>query len=247
MDTIQLISGIDIPILELQTSIHQPSIKEISFIGETTYFLVLQLFSINKDMVIASNPQGASGLKSLSNFEIFMMLIRDPQMASKQQDILAVLSILFPDYTPQLLPRSIFCKSNSKEHSFTLDENTYDSFRTVVAQIGCLDNSISGQNGGFNPRGKKAAEIAAKLMRGRQRSAKGGSKNTGGILARYVSILTIAIPSMSLNDCLNLTIFQLYDLMERYSLHLNWDIDMRSRLAGAKPDKEPDDWMKNLH
>ena len=30
-------------------------------------------------------------------------------------------------------------------------------------------------------------------------------------------------------------------------LYLNWDIDLRSRLAGGKPDRHPDNWMKNLH
>jgi hypothetical protein len=52
---------------------------------------------------------------------------------------------------------------------------------------------------------------------------------------------------MSLEETLNLTLYQLYDLVERYTLYTNWDIDIRSRLAGAKPDSKPDDWMKNIH
>jgi len=41
--------------------------------------------------------------------------------------------------------------------------------------------------------------------------------------------------------------FQLYDLVERYSMYSAWDIDIRARMAGAKIDKEPDNWMKNIH
>jgi len=52
---------------------------------------------------------------------------------------------------------------------------------------------------------------------------------------------------MSLNDLMNLTIFQMYDLIERYSLFVNWDMDIRSRLAGGTPDSKPDNWMKNIH
>ena len=52
---------------------------------------------------------------------------------------------------------------------------------------------------------------------------------------------------MSLQDVMNLTMYQLYDLIERYSLYINWDIDIRSRLAGAKMDREPENWMKNIH
>jgi hypothetical protein len=43
------------------------------------------------------------------------------------------------------------------------------------------------------------------------------------------------------------TMFQLYDLIERYMLYIAWDMDARTRLAGGKPDSHPDDWMKNIH
>jgi hypothetical protein len=39
----------------------------------------------------------------------------------------------------------------------------------------------------------------------------------------------------------------MFDLIERYKLYLNWDLDIRSRLAGGKPDSAPEDWMKNIH
>ena len=51
---------------------------------------------------------------------------------------------------------------------------------------------------------------------------------------------------MSLDDCINLTMYQLYDLVERYMLYVNWDLDIKSRLAGAKGDSKPDNWMKNI-
>jgi hypothetical protein len=52
---------------------------------------------------------------------------------------------------------------------------------------------------------------------------------------------------MPLRECLKLTIYQLQDLMERYGLFINWDIDMKSRLAGGKPDKPAENWMRNIH
>jgi hypothetical protein len=52
---------------------------------------------------------------------------------------------------------------------------------------------------------------------------------------------------MSINDILNLTLYQLYDLIERYMLYVNWDIDIRSRMAGAKIEEKPDNWMKSIH
>lgn len=52
---------------------------------------------------------------------------------------------------------------------------------------------------------------------------------------------------MSLDKCINLTVYQLYDLIERYGLYVGWDLDIKSRLAGGKPDDKSDDWMKDIH
>ena len=75
-------------------------------------------------------------------------------------------------------------------------------------------------------------------MRGRQRVAaqKGGDIITS-MFSQYISVLTVGLESMSIFDMMNLTMYQLYDLIERYMLYINWDIDIRSRLAGANPDK----------
>lgn len=99
----------------------------------------------------------------------------------------------------------------------------------------------------FNPADAKAREIAEKLMRGRQRVAAEKGEGAGSIFAQYASILTVGLNSMSLHDVLDLTMFQMYDLIERLSLYTNWDLDVRTRLAGGKPDQQPDNWMKNIH
>jgi hypothetical protein len=52
---------------------------------------------------------------------------------------------------------------------------------------------------------------------------------------------------MSLLDAKKLTIYQLYDLIERYGLYVSWDLDVRCRLAGGSPNSEPDNWMKAIH
>ena len=86
-------------------------------------------------------------------------------------------------------------------------------------------------------------------MKARQRIAaqKAAEQGDSSVFAQYVSTLTVGLGSMSLHDCVNLTMYQMYDLVERYSLYINWDIDLKSRLAGAKPDKPVDNWMKQIH
>lgn len=247
---LQLISGVDIPIPELQVSLHQPTIREISYLGEEQYFSALQILCFNKQIIMAANPQGSSALNAMNNFQIFMTLVTDPEMknvAEKKNMILSMFALLFPRYTAQFLPHGIFFNNPETKHNFTLDENNFDALQRVLSDMGGMNNTAGGQNANFNPANDRAAQIAAKLMKGRQKAAQSRGDSQGGVLARYVSILTIGLNSMSLDKCLNLTVYQLYDLIERYGLYISWDLDIRSRLAGGKPDSKPDDWMKNIH
>ena len=251
MNSLQLISGVDIPIPDLGLILHQPRIKEISLLdNELSYFLILQLIGFDKRILIAQAPQDNSRLSSMTDFDIFMTLLTDPKaenIKKRQTDLLNVLTIMFPGYVPQLLPRSIYMNNPSTKHNITIDENNFTALKEVIEAVGGLHNKGAGENGSFNPKGEKAAKIAAKLMKGRSRVAAQKNESSGGVLARYVSVLTIGLHSMSLEDCLNLTVCQLYDLIERFGLYLNWDLDIRSRLAGGSPDDKPEDWMKDIH
>ena len=116
----------------------------------------------------------------------------------------------------------------------------------LISSVFCI-NSGPMETQSFNPQGQKAKEIAEKLMRARQRVAAQKQDGGGSIFAQYISVLTVGLNSMSLKECQELTMYQLFDLVERYMLYVNWDLDIRSRLAGAKGDKQPDNWMKNIH
>lgn len=242
-----LMTGVDIPFPEIQQQIHQPTIKEISYIGELNYFSGLQLLCLDKSALVLSNPEDNSRLGSMSNFQIFMTMLNEQQPGTedKKAQVISVFELLFPGHRVQFTPRCLFF-NNGQGSSFTLDEVTFDKFQELLKpQIGIL----KGADGGYNPVGRKAQEIANKLMKGKQKIAelKGETRSQGGILSRYVSILTIGLNTMSLQDCLNLTVYQMFDLVERYGLYVSWDLDIRSRLAGGKPDDKPDDWMKNIH
>ena len=73
MDKMQLMTGVDIPIPELQVALHQPSIIEISYMGEQKYFSALSTVCFNKDIILAQNQQsqGISDLALMNNFQIF--------------------------------------------------------------------------------------------------------------------------------------------------------------------------------
>ena len=234
-----LMTGIDIPIEDCAITIHQPSLKEYGFIGEEDLFIGMQCLSLNKMMF----SQDKSILADTSNFQIFMTIMLEPKALDKKRSTQRLLSILFPAYKITFTPNSLLFIGEGG--TTIVDSNNFDSLQEVVKQVLCINSSAN--QTGFNPANEKAREIAEKLMRGRQRVAAQKGDQDGSLIGRYISILTVGLHSMSLEETLNLTLYQLYDLVERYTLYTNWDIDIRSRLAGAKPDSKPDDWMKNIH
>lgn len=235
-----LMCGIDLPIPELQATIHQPKIKEIAFVGEKDFFLGIQCLCIDKNIIA---NQGESLLVNTNNFQIFMTMMKEKEMAEKKDSVINVFSLIFPKYKTLFTPRSIILQSDTQ---IMIDDSNFEILQEYLKEIFCFKSSMS-QELGFNPANDTAKKIADKLMRGRQRVAElNGSANVS-IFSQYLSMLTVGLDSMSLQDLMDLTMFQLFDLVERYQLYINWDIDIRSRLAGGKPDGKPENWMKNIH
>ena len=180
-------------------------------------------------------------LEQTTNFQMFITIMNEKQTSDKKDMVLQVLQLMLPGAKVVFTPRSMLVNFN--ELDIIIDEQNFEIFQNSLRLQFNLGGS--GQET-FKPQNEKAREIAQKLMRGRQRVA--AQKEHGGSqFAQYLSVITVALGSMSLNDAMGLTMYQLYDLVERYGLYLNWDLDIRSRLAGATADKPMDNWMKNIH
>lgn len=235
-----LMCGTDYPVPECQITIHQPRIKEISYIGETDFFSGIQCLCLNKSMFVKDETL----LADTNNFQIFMTIMSEKEAADKKIAVQQVCTLLFPDFKVLFTPRSMILSGNGQ--SIQIDETNFEYLQEAITNICCLKTGPMDQQS-FNPANAQAREIAEKLMRGRQRvAAQKGETNTS-IFSQYLSMLTVGLGSMSLQDTMDLTMFQLYDLVERYMLYINWDMDIRTRLAGGKPDSQPDNWMKNIH
>lgn len=235
-----LACGTDIPIPQCQLILHQPTIKEIALIGEAVFFTGFQTLIIDKNMI----SQDESVLRDTNNFQVFMTIMTTKETADKRNAVLSLFELLFPNSKITILPASLIISGDGM--TAMLDENNFDVFQEVIRQVFSFGSKTDQST--FNPADEQARQIAAKLMRGRERvAAQKGGQASSSILSQYLSVLTIGLGSMSLTDCMNLTIYQLFDLIERYMLYVDWDIDIRSRLAGANPDEHPDNWMKDIH
>ena len=232
-----LMTGVKIPIQELSLVITQPTIKDISALGENEFFTALQYISIDKKQYI----DDINILKNTSNFEIFVALLEENP--EQRMYVIAFLNMIFPDNKIFLTPSSIIINKN--ENNVILDKDNFYILQEYLKDIFCLKNAAN-QQISFNPKGKNANEIADKIMKGRKKISEEKGEDKESIFSRYLSVLAVG-NNKSIQELINLTVYQLYDLIERYNIFMNWDIDIRSRLAGAKAEKKPEDWMRNIH
>lgn len=236
-----LICGIDLPIPECQLIAHQPSISEIAFVGEADFFIGVQALCLYKSMFIEDKTLS----DDITNFQIFMTIMMDKESKKQKNAVNMVLKLCFPDYKVLITPNSLIFNKEGQS-GIIIDEKNFEPLQNILRKIFCMKDGPMDQQA-FNPGNAKAQEIAKKLMRGRDRIAaeRGGSNSS--VFSQYISILTVGLSSMSMQDLTKLTMFQLYDLIDRYNLYVKWDLDIRARLAGAKPKEESDNWMKNIH
>ena len=240
-----LMTGIDIPIPELHLTIHSPTIKDIAFMGEQEFFGAVQYLCVDKEVLV----QDESVLRSLTNFQVLLKVLEQSKDKSKKAALNTLLLLLFPSYKSVIMPRSIIItRLEEGAEPVIIDDNNFDVLQDVVKQVLCMSSLFQGKNIVYNPVDEQAKRIADKLMRANRKIAaqKALKQESESALTRYLSILTIGA-RMRLDDCANLNLFQLFDLMERYSSYVEWDTDLRVRLAGGKPEKQVESWMRNLH
>lgn len=236
-------AGIDIPVPDLHIVIHVPVIKEIALMGEQEFFMAVQYLCLEKESLV----QDESILSSMSNFQVLMRVLEQSQDKTKKQAVTTLLKLLFPNYMVILTKNSIILKQIDQDETILVDENNFSIFQCTLKKILCVNSIFQGENIIYNPANQRAQEIANKLMKGRRKVAEIKNKGSNdSVLTRYVSILTVA-RVVSLEQCLQFNLFQLFDLMERYTAYIEWDTDLQVRLAGGTPDKPVESWMRDLH
>ena len=231
-----LFTGVDIPLPELQLTLHQPSINEISMIGEKAFLSGIQNLCIDKKLF----ERDRKDLSNTTNFQIFMTIMQEKEAKDIKDYVKDALSLILPNSKLMITPRALLLNYNGS--NIIIDEGNFEDFQKILRQVFCLKN----EDEDFNPANDAAAKIAEKIKKGRARVAHIKGEDVGSIYAKYVSILSVGlrIPISVLNKY---TVYQLNDQLERYYLWSNWDIDIRSRLAGAKADSKPEDWTRNIH
>ena len=247
IDSLTLISGIDVPIPEIGVNIHQPTIREIAYIGEKSFYEAAQTIIIQKKDFINGleniTQEDKIALSQMSNFEIFLKLVEANPLSSTKVQML--LSLLFPDFNSSIEERFIFLVNPKEQKNILINDNNFEILQEVITTILCLQSGNTKEE--FNPQGDRAREIAEKIKRGRERAArlKGEKRQQSNFLSKYISGLGIGTNTLNIHNVLDLTLYQLLNQLERYGLYTQYNISIQAKMAGAK-DVEDVDWLKDI-
>ena len=242
---LQLLSGNDIPFPEAQLSIHQPTLKEIAYIGEEKFFLGCELLNFTKKSL---KSKDRVNLENQTDFDIIIATITENTLESKksQMNVLLVFTLLFPNYSFEIDKINYQIILINGDEIKVINKKNYPYLQEIIACIFCLQKN---KEEAYNPSGLLSQKIADKLKEGQKKRAEMGKTDAPqkiSILSRYVSILAVG-EQKDINILMNYTVFQLFDEWERYNLKLKYDMYIKARLAGAKDLKEEENWMKDLY
>ena len=98
LNDLLLLSGNDIPFPEAQIAIHQPSIKEIAYIGEENFYTGCEFLKFSKDKL---NEQDRIHLESYSNFEVLMSIMREQNVVVQKNKICVMIGMIILFYNKQ--------------------------------------------------------------------------------------------------------------------------------------------------
>lgn len=238
-----LLSKNDIPFTQAQVNIHQPTIKEISFIGEESFHIGCQFlnFSINN-----LSYEDKVNLANKTDFEVFMSIMNSKEKIKYKVDALLVLTLLFPNHRIRVDVDKILL-INEEGFSSSINHLNYDTFKDIISSMFCL-NEGKQEEAGYNPADAYAAKLAEKFKKRQQLLAKEKGVNLKqiAIFSRYISILAVG-ENKDINDLMEYTVYQLKDEFKRFQMKQDFDFFIKAKMAGAKDLDEVDNWMDDIH
>ena len=230
-----LLSGNDLPFIEAQVTIHQPTIKEIAYIGEEAFFTGCELINFSKNVL---SEQDKMILEKQTNFDILIAILkeRNAVMQRNRNCVEMVLALIFPEYMISIEDSIILKKDNER---YEINNNNFDAFKNLFNTMFVFKKNASKE---YNPNGELARKISEKLRK-RQQKLNELKKQKGqkiNILTRYISILAVG-EHKDINELMQYSVYQLYDEFERFKLKINNDIYFSAKMAGAKDLEEIED------
>jgi len=253
VNSLNLMTGTDILIDNYSVKIHQPSMKEISIIGEERFFKSLNLFIVEyddlkqnliDDLVTNNGDIGEEDLDTIKNFndlDILLLLCRSDEETTR---ILSdMFNLIFKDYKFEFLKTELTMTITDTEGAIvTMDIDLFNNIKNIISQIFIFNKLFDKDK--YNPANDRAKEIIKKLEKSKKKiEAQNDSPNKAdSFFANLISIL--GVTGQNVNEISNLTIYQLYNQFERYNLYMQYNQSLQAAIAGAKV--EIIDWFTQI-
>lgn len=240
MDNLLILqTGAEVPFPEARLIVHQPTIKEISMIGEESFWTGVQTLNFRKDSLKMDKTE----LNNYSDFDVLMTILLNGDKKNKR-NVELVLSLLFPEYQIKLVENNIIMISSG--NSARINSENYNIFKDIIVDIFLLNEILKSSNEEYNPADRRAEIIAKKLQKGREKlnKIKGNEneKNNFSILSQRISILSVGL-NKSKKVLSEYTVAQLMDEYERYQKKSSYDLYIQAKLAGATGLEDTEHWM----
>ena len=249
LNKLALISGADIHFEGIK--LHVPTIKEFAEqdLDEQDIFHLLDILLISKEKLGNTVPQTIEGFE-VNNYLLFTTLVSNEVFIEQDgKKFNYFLELLFKNYTVSFSQIGIILSDIGETSFYIINDSNFEKFQKYLKEIFCLDKIFSNSEEEYNisENDKKAKELAEKFKKRHQILNDIKKKENGGdgsVIGSYISILSVAL-GMPLETLINKTIYQIFYLLDRYTLYYASDLDIKIKLAGGSSDGEqPDNWMK---
>lgn len=201
--------------------------------SEQDYFLALQVFRMNKESMKITSPE-------VTDWSIFQKTLeQEIDGVPDLKDLIMRFLRLFVEKI-NLGPRSFMVMT--KDGVQNIEPEQLGELQALVGKVGGA-YLLKPNEEEFRPINRQAAAIAEKMKKARARLRAQQPQNTSkGFISRYLRAVSTAT-SNTLHDACNMTLYQLDQAMQTYLAYEAYDLEVRSRLAGAKGDDKLIHWM----
>lgn len=250
IDEFQLMAGAPISIPGLDLKIYQPKLYEIAEMGEELFYNYLGFFLITKDFVLNSiqDMEQRMELEYKTDYEIIKILMTNEKEV--EDGMHSILKLLIKNAEIIKFNDMFLFIKTAEGQQYVINDQSFLLIREVISTIFNLKSAKTIKKQEYNPSGSLAEDIAEKLKKRKEALEKSQQKDSSqgkkdqSMLADFVSILAVGL-SLSIKDILNLTLYQIFNLMKRYGMYNQYQLQTQAMLQGAE-DIELVDWFQKI-
>lgn len=263
IDKLLLETGSKIYIDEIKTYIVQPTIRDISEIiqGEKQFLILLSYICktiIDIDELKQNNDLTEEDIEmfsQISSFEYLLgLMVKQPYIFLY---LVQLLKLFFPNYTWELKndDNNVYinmidtnkvnqnAEEENKDEGFQINKENYDLIIKYIEKI--VNLNFDKQKDDYNPINEKAREIAEKLKESHKKLQELKSQNGEDYFYAKVINLLRGTGYFDMQTLLDMTIYQLVQTYQRFSLYDGRQIQTIYHAAGAEI-KDFIDWTQEI-